>query len=1019
MEEEEVTTAPTEDYVPKTPYAKGHEEKGWIYTGRSVDGKYQYGHMQSGRLEENDVPPEKYFSYLKETTREGSPEQKAFNEKGRRSPPPTGIAARLKAKKEQNAKIRAALAKNKKYQEAKAAIEKQAEAQGQVKKQPTAQAKPMKQQITEVVQSNLSPEEKKKQLDALKVSPGTLSTVKTAPVPEHLLTGEPGVEDPQLWPIRKDESPLTKFFGGDEEIKTETMQAEAEEDLAYEQGPPQGTQFIRGAKVSGGVNPDTGIAYEPFHEPVNTPASKAVLQMQQDYKRETGRELYITSGQRSVEDNMRQHGMNDTPANRKIAARGQHVHGKAYDFYMAPPADGPSVTHEGRKYLSGHKLTDEWAWLNANAANYGFVNTAPIDKNSGRKEWWHWEFTGEGGAAELPSKADIAEIEAAGGKGERMSPPRFYPPGKEPTGTPSDYLLADNLKGALATVNQKFADGEFEASEHETVLERKGMVDEISTDLQNSLVTQYDDTLALQKQQNDTARLIAQNKADLADKEIAVLQSEEVVNWKSAQLRDQWNQEALDQGYGRLKEVNAEIEAIKKKSVSPWDMFGAYKVNEKTGEEEWDWGKASFTFVSGMALLANFAATIGSATSKKGKQIPFLVYGMLNDAIRADTQAQIASINRDYKAIDKKRAGYKDIMGVVQDQRAFVEQTRLDKINGIRDALRVERARAKSSELKQAIDELDAKFKLDATNAKVKRDSSILDVAGKNATTAISALNSHEREQNNRLSIIINGLAQAGKLKAKEGKLNKAQQLRLNDAQKRLVMAQEVEKLWKRSGQANITKGLHRFTPQAIVDAIQYIKDVGLDDADPARWAALDDIEKLYVIRETWAPQLAKSMGDVGNLAEQEQKRAMNQLPMWDASPKGWWKVLRFKQRVMLASSKEYQLLDDAQKLFLRTKVLAQKDDLKGLKEQVRIQKEFLDRIGAGAVTDGSMEFSTARSREEELRKKYNRPRGSSPRSQGLKGVAGLQDVQSPPPISGNPGNISRPGRTEGEALDY
>ena len=893
-------------------------------------------------------------------------------------PPETGIAAQLRAQRERNQKL----------QKIKANL---------APEKPAAE-KPMKQRITEIVQSNLSPKEKEEQLKALKVSPGTLPVTKIPPAPKF--RSDPA--DPADFPKVPDESPLTSYFGEQEQAKTETMQAEAEEQLIYEQGGPQQTQFIKGAKVTGGVNPQTGVAVDPFQDPVNTPAAKAVLAMQNDYRRETGRELYITSGQRTIEENMAQH----PGVSRERAATGQHVHGKAYDFYMAPPADGPFVMHKGKKHLSGHKLTDEWKWLDANASKYGFVNTAPTDRKTGRKEGWHWEFTGPGGAAELPSKAEVAKVEAAvtsGGIPDEnwvmaKDQPKFSVPGKKAVGTVEDRIPSDDIHVALKEIGRELGESRFRADQSEDYLDIKDRNDEIATALKNSLGKQYTDTLALQAKQNETTRLIAKNKADLAEKEIAVLQAEDTVDRKAADLRRQWNDEALDQGYARIQEVNKEIEAIKAKEISPWSMFGAYVVNEETGEEEWSWGKASFTFISSMALLANFVATIGSTMSKKGKQIPFLVYDMLNDAIMADTKAQVASIDRDFEMMDKKEAGYKDIMNVVKDQRAFVEQSRLDKIGGIRSGLRIEKAKTKSAEMKTVLEELDAKFALAATKARVARDSAILDIEGKQAATAITALSAHDRKEQRLVDLYINGIAQVAKLKAKERKLTKTQENKVEVAQNMLVMARDIETLWDRSGDSWLTKTAH-WASSAIgaTKALQFIKGEG-------NWEELDDLEKLSVIRETWAPMLAKSMGDAGNLAEQEQKRAMNQLPMYDTSEIGKWKVLRFKQRIMLASSREYQLLDDDQKRYLRGQVLAQPDTLKGLKEQARIQKQFLDQLGKQEMMKVMQPSDTER--DMALRQRYSqeKPVGSPE----------VGNIKAPPPKT-----ESKTERTQGIPLDF
>jgi len=832
----------------------------------------------------------------------------------------------------------------------------------------------------------LSAQQKEQKLKQLSVGyegsvPGNLGVSKVPPAPEF---GEQRTAAP-------DQSPLTAYFG-DEEQQAQEIQQTADEEILYEGYKPEQQKFIRGASVSGGVDPETGKAVKPFMEPVDSVQSEAMHDMQLAYYNETGKWLYITSGKRTVEEQMKLH-----PGwSREKAERGQHVHGNAYDIFMAPPADGPSVTKGGKTWLSGHQSTDEYKWLAANAEKFGFVNTAPIHGPSGRKEYWHWEYTGEGGTSTYPEELTNEHLEKAG-----LEPSLVPIPGKKrpafegalatgeqvpleelqkkvASGSIDSRKLGSDAASVLANLDQQFATNQYNLDQYPDALEHMDRVNQASNNLRNSTNLLYDDTAALQEQQLETAKTIGRNKVHLAEQELQMKQTAQSVNEQRRGLSETYRDLAFEEGQKRLKDIDADLAKLKSQSTSPWDMFGFYETNEETGKEEWSWGKTSFTFVSSMALLTNFAMTMGAATSKKGKQVPFLVFDMLKAAIDADTKGQVNSINKTLKGIEKSRAQYKDQYALFSNQAQFVEQARLDKIAGLKDALAVEKARTKVPEMKAALEQQEELWAVELRKAQQDRDRSIMDGEAKAANVAISALNQKEGEQSNLRSQILNGLINLSRQREKTTKLAPEKRKLLTTAQNLLPVIDEIEGIWNRAGESAGTKVFHKIIGGEWAKPFTDFKDV-ITPEGSKWWTSLDDIQKLHEIREQYAPMLAKAMGDTGNLAKEEQRRGMNQLPLYDSTELGYWKVLRFKQRAAMAASRAFHSLGEGERDTLRGLILAEDDSLEGIKKQIEIQERFL-RAHGGESANMTMGYQPLgqvdESREYQIKQRMKNVRG-------------------------------------------
>ena len=1047
MEEEEVTPAP----APETTYQPGQKGTGgYTFLGKDHEGNYRYGHV-SGEIVTNTIDPKKYFSYFKATTREQSPQQKKFEaDKAAKT-------ARVLERADKNKKLRAVVdkirARKKAREEATLAIDKQLPGETEKVKKVLTQdfvegeeavggeaGETMRDRIVAIRDNpSLTPEEKKQKLFDLGVSPASIEQAPIPPAPD-LSSPESGYADPgpwqggtPTWEARQQGRSVadlmydpkgewaqaagqpgaevhTEYTQEGDRKSEEAARAEKEhreiqadaDNQAYFHSP--GTQFIEGAKVSHGRDPE-GRAIKSFMDPVDTPAARGMLAMQQAYEAETGKKLYISRGQATVEEQMIEHGLKGAKG-RKIAESGQHVKKNAYDIFMAPnPADG-HIFKNGKKYLTGHQLTEEYQWMQANAARFGFVNTMPIDKKSGRKEYWHWEFTGAGGSAAMPPAGKVKEARSL-----------------------ESFQLAKTADAALQGISDDYANAAYSQQNAAGVVDVQRKHNAETLQWEEAKAAEYKATSDLEAKQKAGALELAKKKQALAEYERKGEERELVIEEEQATMQEAWKEEALLQGYDRFAEVNKEIDAIREKEISPWSMFGFWKEDAATGEETWDVGKSAFTIGAGLALLANFAATIGSATSKKGKQIPFLVYDMLNDAITADTKGQIASINRDFKAIDKKAAAYKDIMAVVKGQKAFEEKSRLDKIRMIRKSIAIEKAKVTELEHKNILAEFDLKWEQQEKATYAAYQSAILEPLRKNADFNISAIQVEDQRIDRLREVHLNGIIRLSMMREKQDqkktKLTRTQEEHLTTARSLLPLASEIEGAWDRVGgdQKTLWKWSHAILPT---------------DWFPgwARSEEWDDLSKLENIRETIAAKLAKMMGDTGNIALQEAERGMNQLPYGDPAEIGRWKVLRFKQRVMLAASRRYQLLDDDAKRQFGQLILdmdpGNSGKIENIEKQTKAYQDFLDADSQEAWLDlksgghGAPKPRSIRS-SLDIDRDVEATMGAADRKaqEIRKGQKVLSDRQAKR-LGGNTGNQKRArpprttkGRTQGEALEY
>jgi len=809
--------------------------------------------------------------------------------------------------------------------------------------------------------------------------PGHIQTLprslppSTIPAPALAPTPQPTQPQAQLYPgwslgeeTSATQAPEEILYPSPEELSQE-VQEEADSKAGFgEAGPIERIE---------GKSPSTGGL---FYDPVDTPAARSMMRMQQDYESETGNKLYIADGQRTIEKQIEMH-----PSwSRERAARGQHVKKLAYDIFMVPdPAHGEKFVG-GKKYRTGHKETPEFKWLDANAGKYGFVNTAPTEVKSGRKEWWHWEFTGAGGAAALP-------------------------PGQEEIATPSrpDLKIPSTPEEALGVINEEYAARKGASDDVQSFLDIQRGIGARADDLSNSITDEYNKTKTLLDQQKEGAEEISRLKIGLAEKEATALALEKATKEKAAEQKELWQQKGLEQGLRHVGEVDKELDAIKARGdISPWSMFGFFKDNPETGEEEWSAGKTMFTLTSGLALIANFALTMGTSMRRKGKTVPFLVYDMLHAAIKADTDGQLASIEKGFKTIDKERTNYKDKYDIIGNKRAWIEQNKADAIDIIQTGIKAEGAKVKTQEHRNILSELDAKLEVDKAEARTARDTHIMSAQAKGADTKISALGAEKQEQRNLRGIYMNGILTLAAMKdravrAGRVKLTASERDRLTTAQGWLTQLVEIEKIWEQSGKSswfakNVvkhwdTRGWPDFMRSAIGGG--FMEDGKFISADD-RIAAMKGLEKLKFFQETFASNLAKMLGDVGNIAQKEAERAMNVVPLTDHSELGRWKILRFKQRVMLAGSRRYHLMSDAGKRWLRNEVLQHDDSIAGIEEQTKVIQQFLDRDKAM-----DMDYMATYNEDEDLRTGQTQEQAKEARTRediinkGMKVVGGLK----------------------------
>jgi hypothetical protein len=828
----------------------------------------------------------------------------------KQQPPPTGIAARLKAQKERNAKL-------KKIQDKLTKTETQT-TDTKFSFDPNMTTK---QKIQAVQTSDLSLQEKTallKTLSNVQVHEPQMKLPVTETIPPAPKPKPKPEPEPEPAPKPPEDTPATSQA---------KVQEETQEDYGEIVGPPSqqlgpaGTVagqadpdwLIEGARPGGGLD-EQGMPIQPFTDPVDTPAARMVHQMQADYFRETGKKLYISSGQRTIEENLAAHNLEDTPENRAKMAKGQHVRQVAYDFFMAPDKKWGTIMVGGKEYNTGHRRTEEWQWLNANAHKYGFVNTAPKEKKTGRTEWWHWEYTGEkGGGAPPPVKL-----------------------------SPFEGNLPDTREGTLKYLKDQYNAIADQQGQAEGLLAIGQEGKRLSDATQASLRQQYRDAELLVEEQKKSTKLVEEAKLNLAKTEEVAAAAESGAAKIKEHYQQLWDTEAFQAGQERIKQIDAKIAQMDATEISPMGPFGFYstKYDKKTGETttEWDTGRAIGTVLSGLALLANSALTVMSAADKKAGTIPNLVFEMFMAVIQESNKAQLNSIDKDKSIIDRKAAQYARVYQLLGDRKAFAAQAYVNKIGTIRAHVQAEKAKLATLQQKALFDTLDERLAHAASTRLVERDKAIMEAYSKTARNRIDSVNAVEARQNQRITTYLNGLTQIANLKYKQkkGTLSAIEKQTVNAAQKFMPTLSEVAMLWERSGQPGVVEWLTKR-----VAGWEVLKD------SPWKWETLSDLHKLESIQKEVAGLLVRIQGETGNLNEDEQRRAMNQIPFDDESGLGNWKIKRLWARFQALANPRYQLLSPEQKQEMGYLVLAENDDLEGIQNQIKIYQRFNDAWAA------------------------------------------------------------------------
>jgi len=239
----------------------------------------------------------------------------------------------------------------------------------------------------------------------------------------------------------------------------------------------------------------------------------------------------------------------------------------------------------------------------------------------------------------------------------------------------------------------------------------------------------------------------------------------------------------------------------------------------------------------------------------------------------------------------------------------------------------------------------------------------------------------------------------------------------LDGARELVPMAREMKAIWQKGvGQEGIVnatwKLIHEWAPT------DWIKSGYL------RPKPLDDLTKLKNFQETIAARLAKLMGDTGNIAKQEAERAMNQLPLYDSPDIGEWKILRFFQRVQLAASRRYQLLDDEHKRAFGQLILDLDPNDSGKLENVNAQTEMYEQflkapnleewIDTADISTGDNTMIRTAKDMEQIRKQGGKKVRKRVDDKTAKRFQNLRIKTSPPSTHLPPST-----RTEGEDIAY
>jgi hypothetical protein len=439
-----------------------------------------------------------------------------------------------------------------------------------------------------------------------------------------------------------------------------------------------------------------------------------------------------------------------------------------------------------------------------------------------------------------------------------------------------------------------------------------------------------DHTIAMIEAQRLAELATEAAKAQANIKLNAAKEMEETARQHSEQTKLNW-QNVSEQTWKILHEYEAREKELEALHPDPWRMFGFTETTTSIGEDgklkkekKFSVSRTAFTVSSLFGILANMGATVLSAFDKRPGTVPFMVWDMFESAIDDDIKAQ-QEILKNKKDIIANRFTFLQHMYGSRGQ--FIGSA--DAYKGMKvSMLKHVNNQLDQLVLKGILDKNDINVQKIRAIARDKYNKENQDFRTKNFANTDKALGgivksrqeaeSHDAIQRVRHAQAL-GQEHANKV-AGAGEEDSALKGLPAGLQRAYIMARvfkpkldEMHKIWLDHGRDIAGSNVMKYAAKWMKDNPNgLLKDAflaltGFPGAANQPWAvALRKLLELHEMTKTHAAIIARVSGQVGNLNEQEQIRAMLNIPDLHNFEDGNKKFLVIKNQVRLLSNHKY-----------------------------------------------------------------------------------------------------------------
>ena len=434
-----------------------------------------------------------------------------------------------------------------------------------------------------------------------------------------------------------------------------------------------------------------------------------------------------------------------------------------------------------------------------------------------------------------------------------------------------------------------------------------------------------------------------------ADKKVAEDQEELALAKRDGEIANQVNINVTQKKINELQEdykeeanfIMADLaerkQWIKDNRPDPYRMF-AWINDDKTATT----GQTLLTIGAILALIANIAVTAKTALKKKGKTFPLMAWDMITGAINMDIKAQESALAGAQSEMNADISYLGQMRDVLDNDIAAAKQTRvayLEHYLSQLDQKEAEFGKKGMRESKYTIGLI--KTQTEEKVAALKKEISGLIYGSKQTELALATgrydkLASHEAQG---LSLVISagGAEARARAKANKGLTNKQSSMK-HQMFALMFKIKEASTRWGMSGDTDLaqkwlaTKGVFKLFQ--------------LTDSQK-------DLAVLSEMRQMLAASLAKMQGNVGNLAENEQLRAMLTIPTIENDELGKWKLQRAWTATRLGAMDAFYLMDDKTKWKIMRDIAAMGNDRASIIRQDQYMQNLIESLGGDALSQG------------------------------------------------------------------